>query len=288
MKKIIFGLAALLCLPVITSSCSDSDDVDYVTKQTIAPTFAYMTAQDGYTTTFNNVSYLIYLNYTKGTADIDISGLGSSASVMFSTLKMKNIKMTVGENDLKHIHGTNITPETTNGIPGTTFMTFDMWIKDRIIGSSYAPLFYVDFTTLDGRHYTGSVNIQAYIGSATSTDADGQAYNSKNVTTLIQPDFTTNKLTFSLNDLYLTGGMQEYDLVIKELNCTYTGNGEVKGELAGPVVIDVTGPQSKITVSNVQIKYNYMGDVTASFDVLEVDKTYKISFSGNINNTKDE
>lgn len=289
--KTILYLLAVVLSGGLASCNSSNNNIDTITKQTIAPTF--LVGETG-NATFNcqNVSYVVNINYTQMTADIEISGLTNAAGANYPTMTLKNVRWTA-QGVWKKISGIGITPVVSNGLPGVSFATFRMDIMDRYVSGGYVPGFYVEFETNEGVKYSGSISTYAYLGDANCTlmDENGftnQIFENKKVLGLVQYDPVTKKTLLSLSDVRLASEYSPVVINVPGIPTEYK-DGVIEGTMFdGEIKIDVAGV-GKCIVHTISLKIDYTGYCLVSYRLKRGEKEdspeYSVNYSANVTTT---
>ena len=264
MKKLLSLFAGVAMAFSMLTSCTSSDSNDLVVEQSISNFFAYVTdlttGTDAY---YPQISYTLRLNYTKLTADVMIFNLRTPDGTSYPTLSLTGIPWRMTEKQII-VQGTNLTPSGAS-IPAT-FSTFNLTYSPRTIENNVmAPGVGITFTINNRFSVTSANPAQIAFGTTTTTDAEGQSFES----TKTYYSFTFNSETRRVNiTMYNSSFIPQMPAMNIELvNVPYVIDGAMAKWDVEAITPQIGGvPYGAFPITNLKGTFNFNTGLNMSFD----------------------
>lgn len=189
------------------SSCSDDNngDDDLVYKHVFSGFFVNMEdlSASG-TAVYTNVGYQALVNYTRSTAEIDITGLRLPDGTQYPTMTLSGLKLSIDSKGRKVITGSQVVPQMSGYAAVPVISSIEFVIYDRIINDEgqqmYSPGVCARYT-IDSRYRViSSYSPQTLFGESESESTDGSVYKNKDAVYVVTYNTDTRLLNIRINN----------------------------------------------------------------------------------------
>lgn len=256
MKKYIAILSLALIALMGATSCNDKNEADTITRTDFTSFFANVqNISTGVDACYSNVGYSVYLNYTKLTADVTISGLRLPDGTQYPTMTINNLPWNIDANGCKVVQGSNITP-TIGGFANVPLIgNFTMNIFDRIITTdsgqpAYSPGVCVKMLINDRFSVTSSYSPQTLFGTtASKSETTGKTFTTGATSYQVKFNADTRRLTIMMNNARFAEEMTRgFNIELRDIPVTFRGTSlEFDVEAITPYIGDTPFEQFPIT-----------------------------------------
>lgn len=217
------AVIALMCL----TSCDNNKNNDTVTEQSLPGFFAIVEdITSNATAVYSNVGYMVRLNYTNLTADVQISGLKLPDGTSYPTMSLTGLSWSSGNQGWKVIKGTNVQPSGVTNAP--VFNSFQLSIYERIVevsgGQSYEPGVCANFTVNSIYRVLSSYVPQALYGKTTSKAESGSLFESYATEYVVNFNTDTRLLNIQMNGARFDQNMPaSFNIELRNIPVTVRG-----------------------------------------------------------------
>ena len=262
MKKILRLLSLAVVTVLALTACSNHSDNDTVTEQLLPGFFANV--QDitsGATAVYDNVSYRVQLNYTKMTADVQISGLKLPDGTTFPTMTIPGLPWTMDNNSWKVIKGTNVTPSISGFSNAPVFNSFELRIFERILAiggeNVYAPGVCARYTVNTIYSVLSTYTPQVLYGKTESkASLAGSVFETKGVEYELKYNDATRNLTILMKGAKFAENMpSSFDIELRNVPVTVE-RGMLNFEVANITPYIENMPFDAFPITNLKGSFN--------------------------------
>lgn len=174
MKTKLSMILGVLALGFLTS-CSNNNDIDTITQQSITGCFSYYSNNVTFEgTAGGTTSYMIELNYTKSTGSITMVGVSIPSGSSYPKLIAKDVPFQV-DGALITMSASSVETEVPGFAQSPALADFHMTLLNRVIENQYVPGYAIDFK-LGSYTVFSSMSAQCFYGTTTSTDEQGTVF----------------------------------------------------------------------------------------------------------------
>jgi len=153
------------------SSCLDNEENDTIRKDTIVGCFASVeNVADHQVYGFSGLSYVISLNYTKGTAEVTINDFKLPDNKSYSSVKLADLKFQINKEGWVEISSTSAQAEVDGMATPMAFSAVDIRLCDRMTSEGRIPGFYARYN-VEGYSVLSAIARQLQFGTTTSNSA---------------------------------------------------------------------------------------------------------------------
>ena len=170
-----FILAVAACLG-FTSCLSDKNNEETITTNCPGYINAIYDPATGKTVYSDGVAYELKVNYTKSTADIQITGLKTPDGYSYPPLLLSNLKFVTNSRGWMEFNEVDLMPSSGTGSP--VFTRFHIEMLNRTVGNYYVPCLDISYTINNTYtvHSVASGYIEVGTTNVTATLADGKTF----------------------------------------------------------------------------------------------------------------
>lgn len=239
MTKVLRLFPIFLGIISLLSSCgSESNDNNhFITSQPFNDLFSVVDDRvDGVRAFYNNMGYIIELDYTDLTADVTISGLKLTDGTAYPTMILRDLPWKINSEGWSVITASNVKPEITGFGDIPTFTSFELSLINRTIDVSsipdlvtggseskaFLPGICAKFTLNSRYSILSSMPIQYVFGKLTSATT-GTSYENKSVAYVVTLNSDTRTFSILLKGARFIGAMPAMDIVFDNIPFNVVG-----------------------------------------------------------------
>lgn len=270
--KAILRLMAIAALPMMAlAACDNSSNSDTITEQLLPGFFANVEdLTSGATAVYSNVSYLVDLNYTAMTADVQISGMKLPDGTAYPTMTFSGVPWGIDSDGWKVIKGTSLTPSISGYSDVPLFNSFEVRIYERIVqedgNSLYSPGVCGRFTINSIYRVLSSYSPQTLYGETSSVDENNNEFESDAVEYVVTYNTDTRMLTILMNGARFAADMPAALNIELRNIAAEVHNGALTFDVASitPYIEDV--PYETFPITNLRGSFDPGDDLEFSFN----------------------
>lgn len=255
-----------LAIVVLLSSCSNNDDVDTITEQTIPGCFAYVTdIANGPSAYYTGLGYKIRLNYSAPSAEVTVSGLKLTDGTSLPTFTLSNLDFTIDKDGWVVVSGENLyTAPIYSSALSTIISRFKMRLYQRMLDQSYVPAISVNMTVDQQYSVVSTLPGQTCFGTTAST-ATGVDF--KTTSTVYQMAFNTDTrcADLSIYGAQFMDRMPAMDIVIRNIPFRIE-NGKAVLEIASVTPESGGTPYPAFPITNLKGTMDFGGSFALDFN----------------------
>lgn len=221
-----FYLALALIAALITSSCSSSNNNDWVVSQTIPGCFSNTIDNTSDANEINgNLSVSIAINYTKVNSEVTITNIKLPDGSSFPQLKLSELPITQTEG-WYIIKADNLTVDTGSSNP-PTITNFELRLFERQIGTGvsaeYQPAMAVSFI-INSKYTVYITRAIQYLAGTTNCTGTNDSYSTKETYYVFGIDPSKKILEIAMRNARFVEGMPKMNFNLRNINFTMHGN----------------------------------------------------------------
>lgn len=264
-KNILAGVfGAAMCLAGV-SCVNNGDSNDQRIYYPLSNCFAIVTDEsDGTMKAVSPVNYILDLNVTKSSAELDITGLELPDGTKYPEIGLgglgvgtdKNWTIVSAANPSVAVTGFGVQP---------LFTSFKLQLLDRMVGEAYVPSLAITYNVNNRYHVFSSRAGQIVTGTTVATAQDGSDFTNDEALVGLTFDVTTMKVAIELPASKFASGMPAQNIVLKDVPCSISRNGiaTISAGAITPFIGDTPYPNFPIT--DLQGVYDFTGALSLRF-----------------------
>lgn len=222
MKSITRLLSAAIVAIVALAGCTSTNDSPTVSEQLLPGFFANVEdMSSGATAVYSNVSYMVQVNYTDMTANVQISGLKLPDGTSYPTITLSAMPWKV-QDGWKVITGSNVTGAISGMATLPVFNSFEMRIYERVLETSgvgvYSPGVSARFMLGSVYKVFSTYSPQYLFGDTKSTSEEGDVFETKATEYVLTYNTDTRLLSIMMMGARFSENMpKSFDIELRNL-----------------------------------------------------------------------